>query len=188
MYWTWNRCIMCRAEAHQLYAKKPIFDALGVQLYAVLHEHIESEVFATILLTLSNNRGLNSYFDDAGERLLAKVLGWHCTLRPGLGFLQSSWWWGAAQREVPVRICFQPASHSKLQACESNGDKAELERRRRNQRRTFHFGERKEWHCLPVYWEELRWLGSSCWTHRDLHTAAGKACQCFYFTSIGFQL
>ncbi|XP_050221713.1 uncharacterized protein LOC126671928 [Mercurialis annua] len=37
-------CIMCRAEAHQLYAKKPIFDALGIQLVAVLHEHIESEV------------------------------------------------------------------------------------------------------------------------------------------------
>ncbi|GLU04866.1 hypothetical protein SLE2022_219950 [Rubroshorea leprosula] len=37
-------CIMCRAEAHRLYAKKPIFDALGVQLIAVLHEHIESEV------------------------------------------------------------------------------------------------------------------------------------------------
>ncbi|KAF5443474.1 hypothetical protein F2P56_036028 [Juglans regia] len=37
-------CIMCRAEAHQLYAKKPLFDALGVQLFAVLHEHIESEV------------------------------------------------------------------------------------------------------------------------------------------------
>lgn len=37
-------CIMCRAEAHQLYSKKPIFDALGVQLYAVLHEHIQSEV------------------------------------------------------------------------------------------------------------------------------------------------
>ncbi|XP_059448480.1 uncharacterized protein LOC132179732 [Corylus avellana] len=37
-------CIMCRAEAHQLYAKKPIFDALGVQLFAVLHEHIEPEV------------------------------------------------------------------------------------------------------------------------------------------------
>ncbi|XVF43311.1 hypothetical protein PTKIN_Ptkin02bG0030200 [Pterospermum kingtungense] len=37
-------CIMCRAEAHQLYAKKPIFDALGVQMFAVLHEHIESEV------------------------------------------------------------------------------------------------------------------------------------------------
>ncbi|CAI0544787.1 unnamed protein product [Linum tenue] len=36
-------CIMCRAEAHQLYARKPLFDALGVQLYAVLHEHIESE-------------------------------------------------------------------------------------------------------------------------------------------------
>ncbi|XP_044494476.1 peroxiredoxin-like 2A [Mangifera indica] len=37
-------CIMCRAEAHQLYAKKPLFDALGVQLFAVLHEYIESEV------------------------------------------------------------------------------------------------------------------------------------------------
>ncbi|XVE91694.1 hypothetical protein REPUB_Repub01dG0032700 [Reevesia pubescens] len=37
-------CIMCRAEAYQLYAKKPIFDALGVQIFAVLHEHIESEV------------------------------------------------------------------------------------------------------------------------------------------------
>lgn len=37
---------MCRAEAHQLYAKKPIFDALGVQLIAVLHEYIDSEVFA----------------------------------------------------------------------------------------------------------------------------------------------
>ena len=35
---------MCRAEAHQLYSKKPIFDALGVQLFAVLHEHIDSEV------------------------------------------------------------------------------------------------------------------------------------------------
>ncbi|XP_050372162.1 uncharacterized protein LOC126790070 [Argentina anserina] len=37
-------CIMCRAEAHQLYAKKPLFDALGVQLFAVLHEYKESEV------------------------------------------------------------------------------------------------------------------------------------------------
>ncbi|PIA57603.1 hypothetical protein AQUCO_00600372v1 [Aquilegia coerulea] len=37
-------CIMCRAEAHQLYAKKPIFDALGIQLIAVLHEEIDSEV------------------------------------------------------------------------------------------------------------------------------------------------
>ncbi|KAJ6794814.1 Uncharacterized protein M6B38_227900 [Iris pallida] len=37
-------CIMCRAEAHQLYARKPIFDALGFQLIAVLHEQIESEV------------------------------------------------------------------------------------------------------------------------------------------------
>lgn len=41
---------MCRAEAHQLYAKKPIFDALGVQLFAVLHEHIEAEVFSKCLL------------------------------------------------------------------------------------------------------------------------------------------
>ncbi|OWM75859.1 hypothetical protein CDL15_Pgr009503 [Punica granatum] len=32
------------AEAHQLYSRKPIFDALGVQLFAILHEHIESEV------------------------------------------------------------------------------------------------------------------------------------------------
>ncbi|KAL1551178.1 hypothetical protein AAHA92_19053 [Salvia divinorum] len=37
-------CTLCRAEAHQLYSKKPIFDALGVQLFAVLHEHIESEI------------------------------------------------------------------------------------------------------------------------------------------------
>uniref|UniRef100_A0A1D1Y8W1 Peroxiredoxin-like 2A n=1 Tax=Anthurium amnicola TaxID=1678845 RepID=A0A1D1Y8W1_9ARAE len=37
-------CLMCRAEAHQLYARKPIFDALGFQMIAVLHEHIESEV------------------------------------------------------------------------------------------------------------------------------------------------
>ncbi|CAN1139495.1 Peroxiredoxin-like 2A [Linum perenne] len=37
-------CIMCRAEAHQLYAKKPIFDSMGIQLFAVLLEHIESEV------------------------------------------------------------------------------------------------------------------------------------------------
>ncbi|KAG0464468.1 hypothetical protein HPP92_020537 [Vanilla planifolia] len=37
-------CIMCRAEAHQLYSRKPIFDALGFQLVAVLHEQIEPEV------------------------------------------------------------------------------------------------------------------------------------------------
>lgn len=43
---------MCRAEAHQLYAKKPIFDALGVQLFAVLHEHIEPEVLSKHLLQL----------------------------------------------------------------------------------------------------------------------------------------
>ncbi|KAG6574023.1 Redox-regulatory protein-like protein, partial [Cucurbita argyrosperma subsp. argyrosperma] len=32
------------AEAHQLYTRKPVFDALGFQLFAVIHEHIESEV------------------------------------------------------------------------------------------------------------------------------------------------
>ncbi|ONK68241.1 uncharacterized protein A4U43_C05F9160 [Asparagus officinalis] len=37
-------CIMCRAEAHQLYSRKPIFDAMGVQLVAALHEKIESEI------------------------------------------------------------------------------------------------------------------------------------------------
>ncbi|GLJ14439.1 hypothetical protein SUGI_0233480 [Cryptomeria japonica] len=37
-------CVMCRAEAHQIYARKPIFDALGFQLIAVLHEFIDSEV------------------------------------------------------------------------------------------------------------------------------------------------
>lgn len=48
---------MCRAEAHQLYAKKPIFDALGIQLFAVLHEYIESEVkrFVLRLILLSIN-------------------------------------------------------------------------------------------------------------------------------------
>lgn len=37
-------CVMCRAEAHQLYSRKPIFDALGYQLIAVLHEQIEPEI------------------------------------------------------------------------------------------------------------------------------------------------
>lgn len=37
-------CVMCRAEAHQLYSRKPIFDALGVQLVAVLNELIDAEV------------------------------------------------------------------------------------------------------------------------------------------------
>ncbi|KAF5206364.1 Redox-regulatory protein [Thalictrum thalictroides] len=37
-------CIMCRAEAHQLYSRKTFFDALGIQLIAVLHEHIDSEI------------------------------------------------------------------------------------------------------------------------------------------------
>ncbi|XP_043699101.1 peroxiredoxin-like 2A isoform X2 [Telopea speciosissima] len=37
-------CIMCRAQAHLLYSRKPTFDALGIQLVAVLHEYIESEV------------------------------------------------------------------------------------------------------------------------------------------------
>lgn len=37
-------CVMCRAEAHQLYSRKPIFDAMGVQLVAVLNELIDAEV------------------------------------------------------------------------------------------------------------------------------------------------
>jgi hypothetical protein len=35
---------MCRAEAHQLYARKPIFDAMGIQLVVCLNEHIDAEV------------------------------------------------------------------------------------------------------------------------------------------------
>ncbi|RYR79515.1 hypothetical protein Ahy_A01g004329 isoform B [Arachis hypogaea] len=50
---------MCRAEAHKLFSQKPIFDALGVQLFAVLHEHIEAEI-----------SGL-----DTGEVLYFKALG-----------------------------------------------------------------------------------------------------------------
>lgn len=38
------RCVMCRAEAHQLYARKPIFDAMGVQLVVCLNEHNDAEV------------------------------------------------------------------------------------------------------------------------------------------------
>lgn len=47
---------MCRAEAHQLYAKKPIFDALGIRLFAVLHEYIESEVLENSLAYSSFNQ------------------------------------------------------------------------------------------------------------------------------------
>ncbi|KAG0621536.1 hypothetical protein M758_3G027500 [Ceratodon purpureus] len=39
-------CVMCRAEAHQLYTRKPIFDAMGIQLVVCLNEHIEGEVRA----------------------------------------------------------------------------------------------------------------------------------------------
>lgn len=48
---------MCRAEAHRLYAKKPIFDKLGVQLFAVLHEHIEAEVFSKFISTTCYFKG-----------------------------------------------------------------------------------------------------------------------------------
>lgn len=41
-----SRCVMCRAEAHQLYSRKPIFDAMGIQLMAVINEHIDAEVRA----------------------------------------------------------------------------------------------------------------------------------------------
>ncbi|KAG0615394.1 hypothetical protein M758_5G037900 [Ceratodon purpureus] len=39
-------CVMCRAEAHQLYSRKPIFDAMGIQLVACLNEYIDAEVRA----------------------------------------------------------------------------------------------------------------------------------------------
>ncbi|KAG0629588.1 hypothetical protein M758_1G115100 [Ceratodon purpureus] len=39
-------CVMCRAEAHQLFARKPIFDALGIQLVAVLLEDLDDEVWS----------------------------------------------------------------------------------------------------------------------------------------------
>ncbi|CAM6017903.1 unnamed protein product [Sphagnum balticum] len=39
-------CVMCRSEAHQLYARKPIFDAMGIQLVVCLNEHIDAEVRA----------------------------------------------------------------------------------------------------------------------------------------------
>lgn len=47
------RCVMCRAEAHELYSRKPIFDALGVQLVAVLNEFIDPEV-CSIHVPLAN--------------------------------------------------------------------------------------------------------------------------------------
>jgi hypothetical protein len=75
---------MCRAEAHQLYAKKPIFDALGIRLFAVLHEHIESEVsreFQLHNLINSLSGKLMCYCWPAGKRLLASILGWCCALR-----------------------------------------------------------------------------------------------------------
>jgi hypothetical protein len=37
-------CVVSRAEAHQLYARKPKFDARGVQLVAALNEYIDPEV------------------------------------------------------------------------------------------------------------------------------------------------
>jgi hypothetical protein len=37
---------MCRSEAHQLYARKPIFDSMGIQLVVCLNEHIDAEVRA----------------------------------------------------------------------------------------------------------------------------------------------
>jgi hypothetical protein len=43
--WSFCRCVMCRSEAHQLYARKPIFDAMGIQLVVCLNEHIDAEVW-----------------------------------------------------------------------------------------------------------------------------------------------
>ncbi|KAL4280509.1 hypothetical protein GQ457_03G011460 [Hibiscus cannabinus] len=61
-------CIMCRAEAHQLYAKKPIFDALGIQMFAVLHEHIISEV--SCILFIQNIAPINFPFPPIYQLLM----------------------------------------------------------------------------------------------------------------------
>jgi hypothetical protein len=50
-----HRCVMCRAEAHQLYARKPIFDAMGVQLVAVLNEYMDAEVSHWLLFPTSGD-------------------------------------------------------------------------------------------------------------------------------------
>ncbi|KAJ7545020.1 hypothetical protein O6H91_09G103300 [Diphasiastrum complanatum] len=37
-------CVMCRAEAHQLNARKSMFDVMDIQLVAVVNEYIDSEI------------------------------------------------------------------------------------------------------------------------------------------------
>ncbi|KAG8498790.1 hypothetical protein CXB51_005134 [Gossypium anomalum] len=99
-------CIMCRAEAHQLYAKRPIFDALGIQMFAVLHEHIESEI--------SN--------PDADKRLLATLLGRGCGLRPDYGILQSSWMGGKLLKDKFLSgFVFNPRAIANYKRAKSMG-------------------------------------------------------------------
>lgn len=68
-------CVMCRAEAHQLYSRKPIFDALGVQLVAMVNELIEAEVrsfwprFWGGMILVDKNR---DFFKALGGGTLAK--------------------------------------------------------------------------------------------------------------------
>ncbi|KAH7291568.1 hypothetical protein KP509_29G022100 [Ceratopteris richardii] len=68
-------CIMCRAQAHQLYSRKPIFDAWGVQLVAVINEYLEREVqlfwprFWGGMILLDKNR---EFFKALGGGILPK--------------------------------------------------------------------------------------------------------------------
>ncbi|XAR65331.1 hypothetical protein NMG60_11009416 [Bertholletia excelsa] len=90
-------CIMCQAEAHQLDAKKPIFEALGIQLFAILHEHIEAEEYDQLQLLPFPNSKMSVYrkicnynnfcpLMTTGQRLLASLLGDSILLDKGMNF------------------------------------------------------------------------------------------------------
>ena len=66
---------MCRAEAHQLYARKPIFDAMGIQLVVCLNEHIDAEVcFLPYHFILSSiDRGVSPWVDFGQNWLRSSV-------------------------------------------------------------------------------------------------------------------
>ncbi|CAI9775179.1 unnamed protein product [Fraxinus pennsylvanica] len=48
------------AEANQLYSKKPVFDALRVQIFVVLHEHMKSEVYFSTHMIMRCNWLMNA--------------------------------------------------------------------------------------------------------------------------------
>lgn len=67
---------MCRAEAHQLYARKSIFDALGFQLITVLHEQIDSEVLQNSLLNFNLQKFIIcNYMNLNLESMFSTLLG-----------------------------------------------------------------------------------------------------------------